>query len=173
MQRSIDERPYIEFLAGRAVPKVSPKRIHSVLQWRLAALVQSLALDRGDVGTEWRFWIGGERDPRTSLVPDVAYVSRERLDALTKREREQPPFAPDVAFEIRSPGDRTADVEWKMRAYLADGALAAFDVLPEERIVRAFTSTGAATLREGERFTSDALPWLAFAVAELFAGVRE
>ncbi|MDE2481061.1 MAG: Uma2 family endonuclease [bacterium] len=171
MRQAIDEKPYTEILAGRSVPKVSPKRRHAILQWRIAALVARLAGDRGDVGTEWRFWISGPGEPRTTLVPDVAFVSRERMAALTPEEREQPPFAPDLAIEVRSPSDRIADVEWKRRAYLAAGARVVIDVLPEAREIRALSTAGDATLRIGERYTSDALLWLAFDVADIFAGL--
>lgn len=169
--RSIDEKPYIELFDGRAVEKVSPKRIHAVLQWRFAALLQSMAGDRGDVGTEWRFWLSAPGDPRTSLVPDVAFVSRDRLNALDRKQREEPPFAPDVAFEIRSPGDKLKNVEWKMGAYLLKGAIVAFDVLPEKRTIRTFTHPGVTTLSIGDRFISDELPWLRFDVDEVFANL--
>ena len=69
--------------------------------------------------------------PRTSLVPDIAFVARERLDALAPAKREQPPLSPDVAIEIRSPNDRLANVEWKMRAYLELGGTLALDVIAE------------------------------------------
>ncbi len=172
MRQAIDEKPYTEILAGRAVPKVSPKRRHALLQWRIAAMVARLAGDRGDVGTEWRFWISGDAEPPTTLVPDVAFVARERMAALGPEAREQPPFAPDLAVEVRSPSDRVADVEWKARAYLAGGSRAVLDVIPEAREVRAYTSAGAATLRTGERYTCATLPWLAFDVDELFAGIE-
>ncbi len=73
MLQSIDEKPYTEILDGEAVQKVSPKTIHSILQWRIAALVQGLAGERGVVATEWRFYMDPPGGLRTSLVPDVAY----------------------------------------------------------------------------------------------------
>jgi Uma2 family endonuclease len=172
MQRSIDEKPYIEILDGRRVPKVSPKRVHALLQWRLAARIQELAGDRGDVGTEWRCWLGGGEKP-TTLVPDVAFVANDRLAALEPAKREEPPFAPDVAIEIRSPGDRKARVEWKMRAYLAHGSLVAMDVLPDTREIRVFALDGVRVYHEGERFASRELPWLAFDVSAVFAPIRD
>lgn len=172
MLRSIDEKPYIEILDGLRVPKTSRERVHGRLQWRLAAHLQELAGDRGDVGTEWRCWLtGGEK--ATTLVPDVAFVSNVRLAALEPAAREEPPFAPDVAIEIRSPGDRKTRVEWKMRAYLAHGSLVAIDVLPDTREIRVFTLDGVRVYREGERFASRELPWLAFDVSAVFAPIRD
>lgn len=170
MQRSIDAKPYVEILDGRAVPKVSPKRRHGILQWRIAARLQALAGDRGDVATEWRCWLS-EGPRATTLVPDVAFVSDARLGALLPDEREQPPFAPDIAVEIRSPGDRASDVEWKMRAYLRHGCVVAIDVMPDERVLRVFTLDGMRFYRDGERFASVELPWLALDVSELFSAL--
>jgi Uma2 family endonuclease len=169
MPRSIDDKPYIEILDGRRVPKVSPKRRHAILQWRIAARLQNLAGDRGDVGTEWRCWLDTGGPKVTTLVPDVAFVSNERLAPLTSSDREEPPFAPDVAIEIRSPGDRIARVEWKMRAYLAHGSIVAMDVLPDTREIRIFTLDGVRSYREEDRYESTDLPWLAFDVSAVFA----
>jgi Uma2 family endonuclease len=173
MDLAIDEKPYIEFLAGRAQPKVSPKRRHGIVQGRLFSIVRELAGDRGDVATEWRFWMSAPGNPRTSLVPDVAFVSHERLAALTPDAREEPPFAPDIAIEVRSPSDRIADVEWKMRAYLSVGSLLALDILPDEHALRAFTQNGLQIFRERQAFSSNAVPWLQFAVADVFADLRD
>ncbi len=173
MLTSIDEKPYTEILDGEAVQKVSPKRKHSLLQWRIAALLQQLAGDRGDVGTEWRFYMDPPGGLQTSLVPDVAFVSRERLDPLSPEQREMPPLSPDVAFEIRSPGDRLKHVSWKMSAYLRMGGTIAFDVLLDTFEVRAFTLDTVQTYRLGDRVACEELPWLTFTVDELFAGIRD
>ncbi len=172
MQRAIDEKPYTEILAGRLVRKVSPQRRHAILQLRLATLVARLAGERGDVGTEWRFYMH-TRQPRTSLVPDIAFVARERLDALTPEKREQPPLSPDVAIEIRSPDDRIANVDWKMRAYLEMGGTLALDVLPETEQIHAFTHDGMKIFGHGDRFVCEGLPWLAFDVVEIFVGLGD
>lgn len=173
MQRSIDEKPYVEILDGRPTPKVSPKRKHGILQGHLWALVSRCSADRGDVATEWRCWLGTDGPKTTTLVPDVAFVSNERLAALEREAREEPPFAPDVAIEIRSPADRVARIEWKMRAYLSHGGVVAMDVLPEQREIRVFTLEGVRTYREGDRFESSDLPWLAFDVSDVFAPIRD
>ncbi|MFY9630380.1 MAG: Uma2 family endonuclease, partial [Candidatus Cybelea sp.] len=71
-----------------------------------------------EVGPEWRFRIAPPGEVRRPLVPDVAYVSNERLRPLNDEEVETPPLAPDVAVEILSPGDRRADLEDKIGVYL-------------------------------------------------------
>jgi Uma2 family endonuclease len=170
--RVYEDKPEIEYLAGRAVPKVSPKRRHAIVQGALVTLLRNLARGKGDVGTEWRCH-PQLKVPKTSLVPDVAFVSRERLATLDSDEqREEPPFAPDIAIEVRSPSDRLSDVEWKMRAYLEFGGIVALDVLPAERIIRSFTKSGAREFAEQDRYTCDELPWFTLDVRDVFADLE-
>ena len=73
-------------------------------------------------------------DPDHVLVPDFAFVSAARLDALG----ESPGFvsgAPDVAFEVVSPSDRYSRVEEKAADYLDAGALAVVVIDPRRRDV--------------------------------------
>ena len=168
--RSLDEKPYIELWAGEPVEKVSPEEMHGRLAVRLARMLEDLAGERGIVTVEVRFWLNPV-EPRTSLLPDVAYLSHERRNLLTEEERQQPPFAPDVAVEIRSPGDRVKNIEWKMHAYLKAGCNVGFDVIPEQRAIRAFTRTGISTFHHDDRYESQELPWLRFPVAAVFEGI--
>jgi Uma2 family endonuclease len=163
------DKPEIEYLAGRRVAKVSPRRTHSLVQAALLRILDRCAGDRGEVGPEWRVYMSERNEPKTQLVPDASFISYERLDPLTDEQREKPPFAPDVAVEVRSPSDRPSDVEWKMRAYLKRGSVAALDVLPATREIRAFTEDGVTVFSSGDEFALDVIPWLRFPVAEAFA----
>lgn len=165
---SDDEKPYVEWLAGRPVPKVSPKHRHAVVQYAMCNIVRRLGKDRGTWGTEWRFDLDDARSRRTSLVPDVAFISYERWRPLDEKQRQQPPFSPDVAIEVRSLSDRMKNVHWKVQAYLDRGALLVLDVLPEERRIIAHDRDGTKEFVVGEAFEHPAVPWLRFAVAEVF-----
>ena len=59
---------------------------------------------------------------RRPLVPDVAYVSNERLRPLSYEEPQVPPLSPDVAVEILSPDDRRIDIDDKISTYLRAGS---------------------------------------------------
>lgn len=130
------EKPYVELIAGRLEPKVSPKRTHSRLQIRLGAFLDDWAGDRGEVGSEWRcYLIPGEKRP-SSLLPDVSYFSYERLPRdLPRDARERPRIAPDIAVEIWSPGDRKRTWDEKIEIYLAHGARVVIGVRPKERTI--------------------------------------
>ncbi len=157
----------VELLEGRPVPKVSPKRTHALVQGTALVLLRQCAGAAGDVGTEWRFQL----TDTTELVPDVAFVARERLLTLTPQDREEPPFAPDVAVEVRSPSNREADIVWKTHAYLRHGAVLVLDVDPARRTLVAHAAGGVRHYDADATFIHEAAPWLTFDVRELFAGL--
>ncbi len=165
----IDEKPYIEIIAGRWVEKVSGTRRHGSIQIQLGSIVMEQARDRGYVASEWRFHLCRDPENRTTLVPDVAFVSRARLLALPEAEREMPPISPDIAVEIRSPSGRERDIQEKISLYLEYGSALMLDVDPDRSVVVAHTRDGITTYGEGERFTHAATPWLTFDIASLFA----
>src|SRR5215471_17919752 len=114
--------PETEWVRGRALQKVSPQRDHARLQLALGIALDRWAAGRGEVGPEWRFRVAPPGEVRRPLVPDVAYVSNERLRPLTDAELEIPPLAPDVAVEILSPDDRRIDLDDKIDVYLRAGS---------------------------------------------------
>jgi Uma2 family endonuclease len=170
MQRSIGNHPkYYERLDGRRYAKVSPQRQHSLLQRKLAELIAGDAGGRGEVGTEWKFYVGRADGSDSALQPDVSFVSYERLDRLGDRGAEKPPFAPDIAAEIRSPDDRPGLLRQKIARYLGTGSVLAIVVDPASRTVTAYDAAGATAYAQTEVFAHAAAPWLRFSVADLFA----
>ncbi|MBV9647287.1 MAG: Uma2 family endonuclease [Candidatus Eremiobacteraeota bacterium] len=160
----------IEVVRGVEVPKASPKRRHAQLQWVIAEILGAWAGNAGEVGTEWRFWLTkpGE-STETTLVPDVAYVSVARMAELSDDEAEEPPFAPDIAVEIRSPGDRERNIETKIHLYLGAGSRLVLDVDSVRRCVVGHDQHGSRTFDEAVIFEHSEAPGLSFSVRELFA----
>lgn len=116
-----ETKPYIESIRGRWERKVSPRRRHNILQARFSIVLTAWAGDRGEVGSEYRFYLYEEGQKPSSLVPDVAYYSFERLRPEFGEAREKPTIAPDLVVEILSPGDRRKLLEEKIAMYLANG----------------------------------------------------
>lgn len=168
MGKVLVDTPEIEYLNGRAYPKVSPKRTHALVQTAVAKILGRCGRERGNAGTEWRFRISGDAE----FVPDVAFVSFERLRTVTDEEAEEPPFAPDIAVEVRSPSRRPRFEASKIQAYLGAGATLVLDIDPQTREVHAITLKGSRTYRSGERFEHPAVGWLTFDVEELFADLK-
>jgi Uma2 family endonuclease len=68
--------------------------------------------------------------------PDLAWVKRERWEALTAEQRRQfPPLCPDFVLELRSPSDALEYVQAKMQEYLNNGAQLGWLIDPIEKKV--------------------------------------
>ncbi|MHB8147206.1 MAG: Uma2 family endonuclease [Vulcanimicrobiaceae bacterium] len=169
MPTILRDKPEVELLDGRRYPKVSPKRTHGLVQFAMATVLVRCAGDRGDTVTEWRCRLG----PETEFVPDIAYVSFDRLRPLSESSREEPPFAPDVAVEVRSPSNRAQYDARKIAAYLAHGSLLVLDIDPATHTVYAHAPGAPARAFNGtQTFSHENVPWLRFEVAELFARLK-
>jgi Uma2 family endonuclease len=162
--------PEIEWIAGRAAPKVSPNRKHGKLQIRIGALLERLGGSFGEVASEWRMHLPSEPQ-KTSLIPDVAYVSHARMAGFDEARASEPPIAPDVAVEILSPSDRRRDADEKIALYLEHGSRLVLEVDADRRVIVAHSRDGVRVYGERERFEHPAVPWLRFAIAPLFAGL--
>ena len=164
------DKPEIEYLDGRPYPKVSPKLSHGLVQIAIARAIGDCAGDRGFVVLEVRFDPGAvDGAQRTEFVPDVAFLSRERRQALSGKGREKPPLSPELAVEVRSPSDDLRYLARKIARYLATGSVLALDVDPKTRRIIAHAADGIREYLSGERFEHPALPWLQFDVSAIFA----
>lgn len=173
MPRSVlFDPPEIEYLDGHPYPKVSPKRTHALVQKALLRILDDCAAGRGDVGPEWRFDLGAVDITYTEFVPDIAFVSNERMERLNDDDAEEPPFAPDVAIEVRSPSNRAAYIARKMLRYLQCGSLLVLDVDPATRTIVAHAKSGVRTFTEADRFEHEAAPWFTFEVGSIFPKPR-
>jgi Uma2 family endonuclease len=174
--RSLDfpdlEKPYIESIRGTLVPKMSPRRTHALLQARLTRWLEDWAGERGEVGTEWRFYFLPKQERPSSLVPDVAYVSFERLPrTLPPDARERPRVAPDIAVEILSPGDSARTTAEKVGLYLENGSCAVILVDTKTRSVGLYRRDGTETATEGATMRVVPFEGLILDTGALFRGL--
>ncbi len=167
-----ETKPETEWVRGRPLQKVSPQRDHSLLQKALTIRLDHWAAGRGEVGPEWRFRVAPPGEVRRPLVPDVAYVSNERIRPLSDAELQIPPIAPDVAVEILSPDDRRVDVDDKTRTYLRAGSSLVIVVDPQQRVVELHDRNETVRLDETSTIEHWALPEFSYPVRELFAVLR-
>jgi len=168
-RRLDSEKPSSELIDGVEVQKEAPMTRHTLLQAAMSRLIGDWAGRRGYVGPEFRIWLNVDSDRPTTLVPDVAYVRSERLEALPVDEQQRPQIAPDLVVELRSPGDRERNVRRKIELYLAYGCPLVLDVDPEARTIVAHDGMSVRTYRSGDSFAHGALPGFAFDVAAFFA----
>ncbi|MCA2803794.1 MAG: Uma2 family endonuclease, partial [Microcystis sp. M114S2] len=83
--------------------------------------------------TIFRLPNGGDRSP------DVAWIKRERWEALSAEEREKfPPLCPDFVIELRSRTDSLTSLQDKMREYLASGLRLGWLINPQQQQVEIY-----------------------------------
>lgn len=119
---------------------------------RLAAHVADRAL--GTVfAAETGFLLA--RDPDTVRAPDVAFVTRERVEAVGETDGYFP-GAPDLAVEVVSPSDPYQAVVEKVKTWLAAGTRTVVVVTPRLKAVTVHAGKAAEEL--GEADTLDLSP---------------
>ena len=109
-------------------------------------------------------------DPDTVLAPDVAFVRRERIPAggLPKKFWSGPP---DLAVEVMSPGDSSAEAARKAGAWLTAGALLVWTVNPKKRTVAVHRSAqDVVVLNEDDELGGgEVVPGFRCKVSEIFS----
>ena len=105
-------------------------------------------------------------------IPDVAYVSWQRVPGGRVPDRPVPDLAPDLAVEVLSEGNTPAEMARKRREYFEASVRLVWEVDPDARTVAVYTAPDQPTtlLRENEMLTGgDVLPGFTLALRELFA----
>ena len=140
---ALDERkPYIEVLDGVRQPDVSPYEIHGRVAGRIFGQLDAWAGDEGRVAAEVRFYFRRADGAWSSVLPDVDYISEERLPGGMHDDAQRPRIAPDLAVEILSPSDRAGRMRRKVALYLEFGAKVVLVLHPIKRTVRLHRADG-------------------------------
>jgi len=103
--------------------------------------------------------------------PDVSFLSKDRLQGLKKLPKGFGQGAPDLAVEILSPSNTTAEIHGKIVEYLENGTKLIWVINPEEEYVLVYKSKpspdrllSSVDILSGE----EVLPDFSFPVADLF-----
>jgi len=166
-----DAKPALEWVNGRILQKVSPQRKHAIAQGRFWGALDAWARERGsgEVGTEWEFRIAPPGEARRPLVPDVAYLSFDRVPFEDEKAADIPRVAPDAVVEVLSPRDRQRDVDEKIRVYLAAGTSVVFIVNTTDETVTAYDLRGHERFGARDLIRHEAMPEFELRVSSLFA----
>ena len=110
-----------------------------------------------------------ERAPDSVRAPDIAFVRRERIEAIGKTVRYWPE-APDLAVEVISPNDRYTEVNEKVADWLAAGTRMVVVVNPRNRTVNVHTPNNTITLAMGDMLDGcDVVPGWQMPLTDIFA----
>lgn len=104
----------------------------------------------------------GTRWLKGSLVPDVAFISKERLRAHRDEYPDEQAYrvAPDLVVEVISPSDPFSAVMRKVKRYLRYGVRLVIVVDPVNRVVHVFTPENPSGLILDENETLTGAPVL-------------
>ena len=140
-------------------------RVVMSFAWRLAQYVEENHL--GSVyAAETGFRLSS--NPDTVRAPDVAFVSRERLEEIGDTEGFWP-GAPDLAVEVISPGDSYADVEEKVFDWLDAGTKMVVVINPRQRSATVYKSPTDITALADILNGGDVVPDFELPVREIFS----
>ena len=172
-----ETEPASEYVCGEVYQKPMPTNAHGALQLYMAMLIyQFLAHTRlGRVRTEWRCIFGppGRQRP---YIPDVVYVSFERLPPVDAADVPYLRMAPDLAVEILSPDESARRFAAKLRFYLLHGVRLVWVVDPLAQTITVYTPGPAdeRVLGVGDVLDGgDVLPRFTVPVAEIMGQLRE
>lgn len=162
-----------ELVKGAIIEVVRPTFAHGRVQTRIARFLDAF-LDNHALG-----WITTEtgyilsRNPDTVRGPDVAFVSKTRLN------KPEPdafiPIAPDLAVEVVSPNDRATEINAKVVEYLQAGTRLVWVVYPDVQNAHVYRPGGKGEIidRDGVLDGEDVLPGFKLALRDVYEGWEE
>lgn len=115
-------------------------------------------------------------DRNTVRAPDAAFISsqtlerhRDQMDGQTRTAKFWP-FAPDLAVEVVSPGDKVEDVEAKVADWFAGGTQLVWVVHPKSRTIHVFRSATQVQIlsADDELDGEDVVPGFRCPISDIF-----
>ena len=146
-ERLPDDGQLHEVDEGELVSMTRPKYRHSAVAKRFYDRLLDLEKHGGEVHRELPFALS--LDPLTIRVPDVCFVSRERLAATSPDGYVE--GAPELAVEVVSPSESAEDLERKVTQYLGAGGRLVWVVYSETRHVHVFRADGSVSRLSAEQ----------------------
>jgi Uma2 family endonuclease len=154
-----------ELIDGEIVEKLA-SFTPSKLAARIAYYLTGHVIER-DIGDITVADGGYMMDDNNTFIPDVAYISKERLPQEPEREA---PVPPDLAVEVKSPTDSKRAMRRKAEKYLAFGTKIVWLFFPDEESVEVYVadedvqSVGIDGMLDG----GDVLPGFKLPVRDIF-----
>lgn len=173
MQLEDENGVYLELVEGRILRTPARTVPHALAMGDLMySLGQYIATTKlGELLGPCSFKI--ESKPDTVLIPDVSFISRDRIPVpLPDTYMDGPP---DLAVEVLSDHDPLPPLEDKVRRYLKAGVRLVWIVDPGDESVTVFEPGGGpVTLRHGQLLDGDpVVPGFDIPVEQIFRRLRD
>jgi Uma2 family endonuclease len=109
--------------------------------------------------------------PGLVRIPDVSFVSWDRLPNRQRPREPVPGLAPDLAIEVLSEGNTPGEMRRKLKEYFLSGVRLVWFVDPRRFTVEVFTAPDRSVVLTEEQTLDggDVLPGLALPVRQVFA----
>ena len=117
--------------------------------------------------------------PRQVRVPDVSFISWERLGNRRLADHPILPVAPDLAVEVLSSGNSAAEMDRKLREYFASDVRLVWYIDPQTRTANSYTGMEQCDViaEDGSLSGEPVLPGFKLSLRRLFAeaegGIQE
>ena len=155
-----------ELVKGELLTMSLPKHLHARVCAKLIMILGTYveANHLGEVWADSGFKL--ESNPDTVIGPDLSFTAKHRLTSLPTG---YVPGPPDLAVEVRSPGDRRGKVERKSTMWLDFGISSLWLVNPLKRTVEVFHADGQRWLfHEHDELVDDTVPGFRVPVSRIF-----
>ena len=128
----------LELINGVMVEEMSPGFKHGNLGLKLISPIQIFAREHnlGEVSSEVDHYT--KTDDFNSRRPDFEFISKARLSEIVD-ENKAVPFMPDLAIEIKSPGNTYEELRQKAAYYLQNGCRMVWLLYPVKEQIAAYT----------------------------------
>ncbi len=155
-----------ELNQGELVVVPPPHSEHNVILDNIKVILTDYVRGKGigRVLTEAGYLLSSDPE-KIVRQPDVSFLSRSRV----KKADSYFEGASEIAIEVVSPGDDAADLDLKVRQYLANGSREVWVFYPKTRSVQIHQSGGRVVkLADTDTLTSDLFPGWSARVADFF-----
>jgi Uma2 family endonuclease len=157
-----------ELSEGELIKVVHPKFGHSAIVRQLRRSLERHVekQELGEVHTELGHLL--TNDPPTVRVPDLSFLSRERVGRTPRDEWVR--GAPELAVEVVSPSESAEDLNQKVMQYLAAGAQAVWVIYPKTKVVQVYRPGMRPEVLESSQLLEEPrlFPGWSIAVGDLF-----
>lgn len=108
--------------------------------------------------------------PDQVRIPDVCFISKQRIATINLRQEPVPEISPDLAVEILSKSNTRREMERKLVDYFASGVRLVWYIDPPIEVVRVYTAPDQfVELRRGDTLTGgDVLPGFELSLESYF-----
>lgn len=165
-----DETRRFELVEGVIIEMTPPSMGHGHLAGRIYGKF-FVYLEKNPIGLPFVDNVGYRLHSKTIFVPDVSFVSQERLIIPLPRIS---PVAPDLAIEVLSPSNTFKEILFKIESYLRYGTKMVWIVYPEDEIVDVWRTMPDGSLnkrtfkKEDTLSGEDVLPNFNLPVSDIF-----